>query len=980
MLLQTKCYALTNALASDSTADAKKVIVCKTDFNFPPYRMQADGSLSGFQRSLDESIFKDSPYEIQYINETISVDELSQYQELSSEKPLSLGWRFINDYTQQYLAFSKPLFDYEWGVFTLADQQYDLSSYEGLRSLRVGVCSKCYPYYVLTKKGMAPTVYPSTKDALYALQNGELDAVVDEQKLVNYYLTKENWYDTIVIHPELTEITPVGFSFQQGNDELLSFVNKRIDAIIKNGEYEQLYMRYFLAHSPLYTKQQKQQTYLLWILSGAVLIALIAMLFYLRHSEISSILKKQKHYYDAILKNSKSMSIVWNTDFTYIEVNKHMQDIVDESVTPLTVALIPKVFCNENDHKGCSCEELLKNALDQDGRRYTFTTKDHRECYVIFNSVILKQIGKQYYILSVGTDVTENTLLKRELTQKNYNLAISEERYSIALESADIGILMVDVGESNTVYLSESARSILGFTADELLTFSDFRARLHPDDYKDYTYDMNRLFIGLINSLATEVRLKIHNGEYHYFLFKCRNSLNLAGEVIRATGAFIDVTSQKEIHQLIDKTAFEDELTGLANRRKFMLEGENILIKARETERKAALIYFDIDRFQRINNLSGYDSGDMLLKNIAVAVTGILPSNAFFARLGGDDFGVLMYYNEREEVENFVAALSDTIGSIKLNLFAKEKIAISAGISLFWGGSENVISLYDKANMALSIAKTLPNERFKYFDQSIQQLVLEREVLEKELQEAYLQRQFVLYYQPKISFETQTLEGVEALIRWVHPQKGIIPPSVFIPVAEEIGLITQIDEWGMREACKQNKRWQDMGFKPIKMSVNISQAQFYHTDIMRTIETVLAETGLDAKWLELELTETMAMRDIKRTIEILKEIKAYGISISMDDFGSGYSSLSSLKMIPIDILKIDRSLVIDVETNGTSKEITAAIVSLAKSMKLVILAEGVETAGQLDFLKNLGCDLAQGYYFGKPMPKESFVEFFNQFQ
>lgn len=732
-----------------------------------------------------------------------------------------------------------------------------------------------------------------------------------------------------------------------------------------------------LASLPVHAASGSMDNHELLVFPGILLLASAAVILLLirRVRSYRAELKHQDDFYNIILTNANSLSIVWDTHGGYTEMNTYMARLLG-SPTKVSPKTVHRIF--GDDEKESPPDVLLRNALDKGGRFFSFRTRDGEERHVVFNSVIIRSQGENDYLLSVGSDVTENMHLRNELTEKNYNLALSEERYSIALESADIGIFMIDVGKSNAIYLSDNARKILGFAPHETITGTDFQSRLHPSDYQSFTFDMNQLLIGLSESFAIEARMLISSGDYHVFLFKCRNAFNANREVIRATGAFIDITSQKEIHNLIDKTTFSDELTGLPNRRKFMLEGENILIKAREAEQKAALIYFDVDRFQRINSLAGYDAGDAVLREIAISVARILPTDALFARLGGDDFGILMFYKEREEVDILLAGLSFAVGNIQLGILTKDKITISSGISLFCGDSENVISLYDKANMALTVAKTLPNESYKYFNQSIQQLVLERELLEKDLLEAYAQRQFILYYQPKSNIATQELAGVEALIRWNHPQKGLIPPSVFIPAAEEMGLITRIDEWGMREACRQNKRWQDMGYPPVKVSVNISQAQFYHTDILSSIEAALAETGLDPRWLEIELTETMAMRDIKRTIEIIKNIKARGVSISLDDFGSGYSSLSSLKIVPIDILKIDRSLVIDLENSETSREITGAIVSLAKSMQLVILAEGVETVGQRDILQELGCHLIQGYYYGRPVDPETFVKYFEK--
>ena len=491
-------------------------------------------------------------------------------------------------------------------------------------------------------------------------------------------------------------------------------------------------------------------------------------------------------------------------------------------------------------------------------------------------------------------------------------------------------------------------------------------------------FEYNRLAIGLTDSFVLETRIKTMDGNYHYFMLKFKNTKNSSGEVIRIIGAFIDVTTQKDVHKIIDRTTFQDELTGLANRRKFLLEGENIVRQAKQNSENVALIVLDIDRFQRVNNLSGYEAGNKLLVEVAKSIASAIDDGTFLSRLSGDDFALMYKYDDISQVDDLLERVGAAVGGISLSLLIKEKVEIKCGISLLNDDTPNMISMLDEASMALMVAKSSPNTKFQFFDEDIQRLMLERELLEKELNIACEEQEFTLFYQPKVDIKTKKLMGIEALMRWNHPEKGIVPPGTFIPVAEEIGLITKIDEWGMREACRQNKKWQDEGLGAVKISVNVSQAQFYETDIVCTIKDVLGSTGLDAKWLDIELTETMAMKDIDRTIKILNEIRELGCSISMDDFGSGYSSLSSLKIIPIDTLKIDRSLVIDVETNIASKHITTAIVNLAKSMKVTVLAEGIETIGQSDFLADLNVDLAQGYLYGRPCASDEFVDYFTK--
>ena len=260
------------------------------------------------------------------------------------------------------------------------------------------------------------------------------------------------------------------------------------------------------------------------------------------------------------------------------------------------------------------------------------------------------------------------------------------------------------------------------------------------------------------------------------------------------------------------------------------------------------------------------------------------------------------------------------------------------------------------------------NSQVSEFTSDMESRMVENELMRSEMLDALENGEFELYYQPKVSFKTNEILGVEALIRWHHPTKGFVPPCDFIPLAEQFGIITKIDEWGLLTACKQAKKWQDMGLAPVKISVNMSQVQFSRTDVYETVSNALKETGLDPHWLEIEVTETMAMTDVDRTVSILEHIHELGVSISMDDFGTGYSSLASLKTIPFDVLKIDRSLVCDVNENDTSRRIAGAIVAMGKALKMIVLAEGVENVEQTKLLTEIGCDLAQGYYYSKPCP------------
>lgn len=413
----------------------------------------------------------------------------------------------------------------------------------------------------------------------------------------------------------------------------------------------------------------------------------------------------------------------------------------------------------------------------------------------------------------------------------------------------------------------------------------------------------------------------------------------------------------RKIKESEQKNVDIDEMSGLLNRDGFMHEGRLTLERGGEM----SLIIFDVDKLGLINTLFGTKRGDDVIRAFALAIEAVKLYGDVVGRVNTDDFALLTMLAPETVAERFETELRTLLTDKELS----EQVNYYAGICRY-DGHDDIYTLYNKANLCLLMHPD--GTRVSEFTPDMESRMVENELLRSEMLDALRLGQFELYYQPKVSFKTGEILGAEALIRWHHPVKGFIPPCDFIPLAEQFGIITRIDEWGLLTACKQCKRWQNMGLPPIKVSVNMSQAQFQRTDVYASVTKALAETGLEPKYLEIEVTETMAMTDVDHTIDILGKIHDLGVSISMDDFGTGYSSLASLKTIPFDVLKIDRSLVCDLNENDTSRRITGAIVAMGKALRMVVLAEGVETTEQSKLLGEIGCDLAQGYYFSKPLP------------
>lgn len=410
------------------------------------------------------------------------------------------------------------------------------------------------------------------------------------------------------------------------------------------------------------------------------------------------------------------------------------------------------------------------------------------------------------------------------------------------------------------------------------------------------------------------------------------------------------------------KSSESDVLTGLPDREGFLSIGNDVLVRYSECSDDVALFVFDVDELGMINVLYGIERGDEVICAFAAAAREVC-GDGIAGRVNSDDFAVLTRLNGagiNDFVERFEQDIRKRIGTAAFS----EHVKYRAGVCRY-DGHDDVHTMLNKANLCLMMCKSACVTEFSA---EMESRMVENELLRSEMLEALDKGEFELYYQPKISFKNGAIRGVEALIRWHHPIKGFVPPSEFIPLAEQFGIITRIDEWGLVTACRQGKKWLDMGLDPVVISVNMSQAQFTRTDVYATVVKALEETGFDPKFLEIEVTETMAMTDVDHTVGVLNRIHELGVHISMDDFGTGYSSLASLRSIPFDVLKIDRSLVCDVSDSDAARRITGAIVAMGKALHLVVIAEGVESSEQCQFLTEAGCDLAQGYFYSKPCP------------
>jgi diguanylate cyclase (GGDEF)-like protein len=444
-----------------------------------------------------------------------------------------------------------------------------------------------------------------------------------------------------------------------------------------------------------------------------------------------------------------------------------------------------------------------------------------------------------------------------------------------------------------------------------------------------------------------------------------------AGSVL----VFRDVSAAHALAAEITHLAEHDPLTGLPNRLLLNDRLDQAIARSLRKTSTMAVLFLDLDGFKHINDSLGHPVGDLLLQSVAERLKGCIRAPDTVSRQGGDEFVVLLHDTQNAESAAMTAkrilnaiALPHDIKGRDLNVTA------SIGISVFPCDGVNAETLIKNADTAMYQAKAGGRQIFRFFTPEMNVRAVERQSMEEDMRRALVQDEFSLVYQPIVNIQSGVITGAEALLRWTHPTHGQIEPSVFIPAAEDSGLILQIGAWVLREACRQAKAWMDAGLQPITMSVNVSATQFRSEDFMDNLSAILDETGLRSEYLNLEVTESVLMERAKPGVPIFETIRDRGMLVSVDDFGMGYSSLSYLQKYPLDVLKIDQSFVRQISADPSETSIVSAIISIGKSLKLRVVAEGVESAQDLAFLKTQSCDEAQGFYFSRPVPADQFAK------
>lgn len=569
----------------------------------------------------------------------------------------------------------------------------------------------------------------------------------------------------------------------------------------------------------------------------------------------------------------------------------------------------------------------------------------------------------------------EIVMVVRDITQRKHQEA-ELRLWAKVFEGSNEAILITDA-KLRIVLVNKTYEKMMGFTEEEVLGVDTAKigAQLHSHGF----------FRNLVSVLKErgywqgELVNRRKNGERFPTWYSISQVLNAEGQPENYIAIFSDISERKKSRERIDFLAHHDSLTELPNRALLNDRLEMAINTARRRNEKVGILFIDLDRFKNINDSLGHSAGDQILRQTAARLTAAVRNDDTVARLGGDEFVVLL---PRVRDERSLAEVAIKLREELLKPYTLEDMPLhlspSIGIAVYPDDGETPSTLIKNADAAMYLAKEKGRNNYQFYTPLLNARTLDRLKLEYDLRSALDQGQFELHYQPQIDVQTKRVYGAEALVRWRHPERGLVPPNHFIPIAEEIGLIIPLGAWVIAEAARQVKLWQAAGFGELVVSVNISALQFHQAGFLNEVQGILERAGTAPSSLELELTESMLMTDMEVSIQVLQAFRDLGYRIAIDDFGTGFSCLNYLRRLPVNILKIDQSFVRDMQTDNASLAIVTSIIRLAESLGMETIAEGVETADETSVLAGQGCHLMQGYHFSKPLPVVQFEQWLQQ--
>ncbi|HPT78906.1 MAG TPA: EAL domain-containing protein [Candidatus Atribacteria bacterium] len=576
-----------------------------------------------------------------------------------------------------------------------------------------------------------------------------------------------------------------------------------------------------------------------------------------------------------------------------------------------------------------------------------------------------------------GNHELNETLSRLEQLEKNYN--ILKENVFHGQQISQLGSWTYDI-KRGEMYRSDGMYNILGCKPEELtISFQSYYQHVHPEDLDKVKQADKAAIEGRETDM--EYRIITPEGEVRYVHEITKVIFDENGCPARIVGILQNITEKKLLEEALEYRQKHDDLTGLPNR-EYFTEYFNHVCEASKSvsePKPFAVILLDLDGFKRINNSLGFNIGDMLITQISARLVSFLGESAFVSRYSGDRFAIILErfdsFEQCRDIVRGVLCLFDR--TFKVGLFELEA-TVSLGISIFPNDGKEPDELLNNADMALLRAKNEGGKRAKFFSRDISRENYRQYSLRKDLLSSIEKNQLRVYYQPVVNLFNGEILAVEALIRWEHPVWGLVSPGEFIHMAEETGFIIPMGKWLLREVCKNYKSWLNEGLPPIKVSVNYSAVQFFENDFVEKIKGIIDEYGLDYRFLIIEITESILLKRTDKTVSDIKKLQALGIRLALDDFGTGFSALSYLSAFDIDILKIDGSFIRNVVTDEANEIIIKSIINMAAELKILLVAEGIETEEQHRHMKMLSCYAGQGYLFARPMPEGDFKAILRQ--
>jgi diguanylate cyclase (GGDEF)-like protein/PAS domain S-box-containing protein len=671
-------------------------------------------------------------------------------------------------------------------------------------------------------------------------------------------------------------------------------------------------------------------------------------------------LREEGYHCHTVTSGASALSWLSSNTPGMILLDYTLPDMAGESFIAAMIAQglqVPFVVVTGRDDSNLAVQMIKRGASD----------------FIVKDTALLDRLP-----VVVSRTLQEAATMQR-LHQAEQALRQSELRLSRAQRIARIGSWEWDL-QTNGLYFSPELFSILGYEGDDLPQVS-LEWLYHQINPADAPFVRKTLATTVESGryLNVTFRIATRQGDEIVVASQAELEHGADGRPELLVGTLFDVTERTKAEQEIHHLANYDLLTGLPNRNLLHDRLQQAIVQAgRMMDSNVGVLFLDLDRFKGVNDSLGHRAGDQLLRTVAERLRVCVRESDTLARVGGDEFVIILSVVSDEDG---VSSAANKILAIISEPFVIERqelyLTASIGVAVYPTDGSDAATLLKHADLAMYQAKDQDRNNFQFFSHDLNVRVMERMMLESSLRRALERNEFQLFYQPQIDVVAQELVGFEALLRWIHPTLGMISPDKFIPLAEETGLILSIGEWVIRTACRQAKAWQDAGLKPVRMAVNLSGRQF-RSKLDHIIAAILLETGFDAAWLELELTESILMRNAQENLELLKALTAMGCTLSIDDFGTGYSSLAYLKNFPLGRLKIDRSFVRDILSNPDDMAIAKIIIDTAHTLKMAVTAEGVEEHDQLEILKGYGCREMQGFLFSRPVPADKAVEFLKQ--